>query len=310
MKIIDWNNLEEQGFKRTKNGNWRKNGKGNTYYKKVCKVCGEYFLGDKNNKCCDLSCSSKKENLSKETLKRRSESMKGDKHPMWGKHRTEETKRKISEAKKGTKLSEEHKKKLSEITGKYHKGEKCNWWKGGYRLKNIPTYDTYAPQLEWCEEVRRNKEDRNILEVKCFKCGKWYIPKLSSVYNRVKAINDKINGESHLYCSKGCKNSCSIYGKKTNELMRQDAIRAGRLSWLELDREVQPELRKMVLERDGYQCVKCGSVGPLHCHHIYPVAIEPLLSADVDNCVTYCIDCHKEAHKKDGCRYGELANLC
>ena len=36
-------------------------------------------------------------------------------HPMWGKHRTEETKNKISKSKKGTKYSEETKKKLSKI---------------------------------------------------------------------------------------------------------------------------------------------------------------------------------------------------
>jgi len=88
--------------------------------------------------------------------------------------------------------------------------------------------------------------------------------------------------------------------------MKEDAIRAGRLSWLELNREVQPELRQLVLKRDGYQCVKCGSDGPLHCHHIFPELIEPLLSADIDNCMTLCIDCHKEVHKQDGCKYHQL----
>ena len=88
--------------------------------------------------------------------------------------------------------------------------------------------------------------------------------------------------------------------------MKEDAIRAGRLPWLELGREVQPELRQMVLERDGHKCVNCNKTNNLHCHHIMPVAIEPLLSADIDNCITLCIECHKEAHTKDGCRYGQL----
>ena len=38
----------------------------------------------------------------------------GESNPMYGKHRTEETKKKISESKKGAKLTEEHKKILSE----------------------------------------------------------------------------------------------------------------------------------------------------------------------------------------------------
>ena len=45
-------------------------------------------------------------------------------HPFYGKHHTEETKRKMSEAKKGKTLSEEHKKKLSEA----QKGEKSHMY--------------------------------------------------------------------------------------------------------------------------------------------------------------------------------------
>lgn len=88
--------------------------------------------------------------------------------------------------------------------------------------------------------------------------------------------------------------------------MKNDAVRAGRLKWLELNREVQPELRQMVLKRDEYKCVKCGSTESLHCHHIIPVVIEPLESADIDNCITLCYNCHKEVHKLPGCRYNEI----
>jgi hypothetical protein len=191
---------------------------------------------------------------------------------------------------------------------KAHSGKNHYSWNGGYYRKNIPFYDTYESQIEWCEKVRRNEEDSNILEVKCFKCDEWFIPKIWQVRNRIVAL--KGMSENHFYCSKGCRNSCSIYHKTPEQLMKEDAIRAGRLGWLELNREVQPELRKMVLERDGYQCVKCGSKGPLHCHHIYPVSTNPIESADIDNCMTLCIDCHKESHKIPGCSTGELSNLC
>jgi len=42
------------------------------------------------------------------------ESMKGDKHPMFGKHHTKKTKIKISESLKGVKLSKEHREAISE----------------------------------------------------------------------------------------------------------------------------------------------------------------------------------------------------
>ena len=225
--------------------------------------------------------------LSNEHKEKISNSLKGQKNPFYNKKHSEETKAKMSQIKKG----------------KYSKENHPNW-KGGY--DDIPLYDTYAYQIEWCEEVRRNKEDPNILEVKCFKCNKWYIPKISSVGNRLQYLKGNYFGNYNFYCSDQCKNSCSIYRKSINTIMKEDAVRAGRLPWLELTREVQPELRSMVLERDEHKCVKCGSTKDLQCHHILPISIEPLLSADIDNCVILCKECHIEVHKKDGCKYSQL----
>lgn len=36
------------------------------------------------------------------------------------------------------------------------------------------------------------------------------------------------------------------------------------------------------------------------------VCYEPLLSADTDECMTLCSNCHKEAHSESGCRYVDL----
>ena len=60
------------------------------------------------------------------------------------------------------------------------------------------------------------------------------------------------------------------------------------------------------MKRDSNQCVKCYDTENLQCHHIIPVNIEPLLSADIDNCIILCYNCHKKVHKKDGCKFGQL----
>jgi len=63
----------------------------------------------------------------------------------------------------------------------------------------------------------------------------------------------------------------------------------------------------MVFERDGWTCQRCGeSYAELHCHHIIGVVQNPIESADVDNCITFCKVCHKEIHEQDGCKYHEL----
>lgn len=56
---------------------------------------------------------------SEESKKKQSESMKGENHPMYGKHQSEDWKQKRGKAHKGIPLSEEHKRKMSES----HKGK-------------------------------------------------------------------------------------------------------------------------------------------------------------------------------------------
>jgi len=315
MKLC-WDNIEN--LKYIGKGKWRKNNK-TFIYKEVCKNCNEPFLmnpnGDKGIFCC-RSCNAKYNN-------------KKERNPMYGRHHTEETRRKISKniknklygddnpskrlevrekirlSKIGIKLSEETKKKISKNRKGKAIGNK-NHYQGGYNLRKIPKYDLYADKISYVEEVRRNNEDPNILEVKCTYCGRWHIQSLDRIRDRIQALNGNYNGERRFYCSNGCKKACPIYGKSPEQLMKEDAIRAGRLNWIVLNREVQPELRQLVMKRDNYICTKCNNTGELHCHHILPVATDPLLSADVDNCLTLCKRCHKDIHKLPGCGYNEL----
>lgn len=71
---------------------------------------------------------------SDDTKKKMSESLKGEKNPMYGKTLSKATKKKLSEALKGKTFSEEHKKKIGEtkkgntyVRGRhwYNNGDKC-----------------------------------------------------------------------------------------------------------------------------------------------------------------------------------------
>lgn len=72
-----------------------------------------------NNRLDNLRWNTHKGNMENPiTRQKRIQSIKGEHNPFYGKHHTEETKHKLSETKKGKKLSEEHKRKI----GESHKG--------------------------------------------------------------------------------------------------------------------------------------------------------------------------------------------
>ena len=264
MKIC-WDNLENLRYSK-KTGKWYK-GKGPTtyIYKEQCEGCNKPYLSQPHTKgnFCSNACQSI------------------NKNPIKGK--------------KLSKKARENMKKAS--LESYANGRKPSNWKGGYNKKGIPFYDTYVTQIDWCEKVRRNESDKNILEVKCVYCGKWYKPSLQNVCDRIRYLNNFNDmKEGRFYCSESCKQECSIY----NQRIWPKGFK------LATSREVQPELRQMVLKRDNYKCIKCGSTENLHCHHIEGIRWEPLESADIDKCMTVCKSCHKSIHKKDGCGYNDM----
>ncbi len=63
----------------------------------------------------------------------------------------------------------------------------------------------------------------------------------------------------------------------------------------------------MVFERDNYTCLKCKRQDiVLHCHHIEGILWNPLESADIDQCMTVCKNCHREIHQQEDCGYSDL----
>jgi len=306
---ICWDNLERLRYNK-KTGKWYSN-KGITYiYIEACEKCNNSFLSQPSNigRYCCQSCilSGRKGREHPSYGSRRSDEfkkrldLKGKKNPFYGRQHTEETKKKISESRSGGHLTEEHKEKVSKALKNKYMGENNSIWKGG---TTVSLYNTYATQLELYEEVRRCPDNNELLEVRCFKCNKWYTPNRFSARSRTQYLksNNKYTA-NNFYCSQECKDSCSIFGKSAQQLIKEDAVRAGLDLWWDLEREVQPELRKMVLYRDHYQCQECGEVEQLHCHHIKSVSANPIESADIDNCITLCINCHKKIHKQKGNR--------
>jgi len=56
------------------------------------------------------------------------------------------------------------------------------------------------------------------------------------------------------------------------------------------------ERKRIVLERDNYECQECGLDIDLHIHHIKQIKDFPELANDITNCITLCKYCHRKLH--------------
>ena len=188
------------------------------------------------------------------------------------------------------------KKRMSKISFGNKKGVLNPNYKGN--IAGLASYNKHKNVLEDYEVVRR-KNDTKLLEVRCTYCNGWYVPTTHEIWIRLNAINNLNRGEGRLYCSENCKQSCPTYNKRKYSEGFKKAT----------SREVSTYLRQMVFERDGWECQKCGNTienAQLHCHHMDPVAQNPMFQNDMNSCITLCKECHKEVHKLPGCNYYEL----
>lgn len=168
--------------------------------------------------------------------------------------------------------------------------------KGGVKKLNIPLFDTYSNQIEPVEETRRDPENNDFLQVKCTLCSSWFTPTTSSVNNRIAAISGRVTWENRFYCSDNCKLSCSIFNKhKYPSYFKKKTIDP-------LPKEVKNIIKKI----DNFECQICGETKKLVVHHVYPATQNPIFSADTDNCITICQNCHLKIHSQKGCRGTDL----
>lgn len=251
-------------------------------YEDICVYCGKItnFYGIKRgySKYCSNKCTSTARIKSKEERLKISNSNKG-------RIITNETRLKISKSSKGRIVSVETRKKMS-------KARKNNI---SASVNGFASYNHYNKQINWVEETRKDPSDERILNVKCINCRQWFRPVSNQVNNRIQGLYNDIK---KFYCSNNCKQSCSIFGKRTY-----------RVDHPKFDNEIRdPYWIRLVKTRDKNICQICSKRGNI-AHHINPVKTNPYEANDIDNGICVCDDCHKHVHSLPHCSTGQLASL-
>jgi hypothetical protein len=135
------------------------------------KGCGESNPSKRPEVRAKMSAASKgkpKKPFSEEHKRKIGEAKTGAKHPLFGKHHTQESRHKMSAARKGKTFSVEHKSKLSlALAGDHNpmfgkRGESASNWRGGL------SFAPYCPKFNEDLKVRV----REHFGFKCVLCGK------------------------------------------------------------------------------------------------------------------------------------------
>lgn len=294
MKITK-ENLE--GLRLTKNGTFRK---GNHIYRyeKACACCGNAFLVKKTRirgkmgttKFCCSSCAKM-----------------GSNNPNFGKPLSVEHRQKISESGTGKKRSPEFCKKMSDRNADGRGG----LYKGGVVKNNIPLYSTYGDRLLVFEEVRIYMVRVGCvvyksLQIRCTNasCRVWFRPTRSQVTFRLQAFIGNVSGSSSFYCSRACKETCSVFGQKLWPRYQNPNDKERPYT-----NEQYQVYRGVVMGREDYTCEYCGKPAT-DVHHEKPRKTDPMFVLDPDYGHACCRECHMKYGHKIGteCGVGNLAN--
>jgi hypothetical protein len=223
----------------------RKEGEG------ICPVCGketDYINLNKGYyKFCSYKCANSKEN-----------------HPNYGKHHSEEAKKKMSDAHKGKYHSEKTKKKMSEAK----KGE------------NNPNYGKH-PSMETRKKLsdaekgeKNHNYGKHLSEETRKKISDAHKGKHLSEETKKKisdANKGKLKGENHPNYKGG------ISTRKFEEAFG-------------LEPEEWKELAQKIRIRDSFTCQYCGKKGATDVHHIIPRRVK--IDNSPENLITLCRSCH------------------
>jgi len=171
------------------------------------------------------------------------------------------------------------------------------------RCGNVKTVDYYKEKYPlFCkvEKIRNNNKYKGHcgIQVRCKQCKKWFVPNkhaLSERIGTIEGLSEKtgLMSENNFYCSDECKQSCSVFGLRSDSMILSDIPYT--------DNELyiwRKEVFKRQIEEDRYNsCEICGETTDLHCHHEKPIKTHPHLSLDPDNGIILCKDCHyKNGH--------------
>lgn len=139
-----------------------------------------------------------------------------------------------------------------------------------------PRNERPSHPAKYCRRACSHEAQRTLVTLVCVQCSQSF---------RRKAYMKDWSQERGPFCGFGC------YGQWQHENARGPANPNYKPETKKRDAWNYLEARRLARERDGRQCVQCGSDHLLHAHHLGDPDDHAL-----DNLVTLCASCHRKRH--------------
>lgn len=175
---------------------------------------------------------------------------------------------------------------------------------GKYYFNDIPLYYTYAEKLKQIGiDCKRNNSDKNILDIRCYLCKKWFTPKLKNVSGKIRASNNVNRGENNLYCSHECKIACPTFNfDPTKQIDPRSKLYV----------EKTESQKARACQTDIIKQLQCSDEGKMYCeicgneifvidaelHHTLPISEFGMKASDHESQMLLCTKCHLKLHGK------------
>lgn len=168
----------------------------------------------------------------------------------------------------------------------YSKRRNSNPTKSDYYLDKLPPSD-------------KAKMKGGFLTVVCKTCKERFAPSVLQIDCRIKSYRGVRAGESNLYCSDDCQNSCPLF--RFNPIKQTDPRSKLYVPKTETEevRSCQTNaLKQLQCDEVGYNyCEKCGDIIDVELHHTLLVSEYGKQAINGAGHVLMCYWCHSDLHK-------------
>lgn len=164
--------------------------------------------------------------------------------------------------------------------------------------RGLTPYKTFNKRLTQIGvECRKNPNDDEVLQARCFKCNNFFSPSYNASSLKIEASESLNKGSANLYCRSECSSSCIIFRHSYNRIDPRSKLYKPKTEQEKARKCQTNDLKLLQCDEKRYNyCEKCGDIIDVELHHTLEIAKYGKESINSAGHILLCAGCHIETH--------------